>query len=104
MHRARMLDSASSGYDWLHPKIRFVRVPRCNINLHGDFGETFQQLAELAASRVGKSLACDRHFVYMPVHELQLSNISKRFKDVEILQSNIYLSALAQSSIRYGHP
>ena len=103
MHRARILDSASSGYDWLHPKIRFVRVPKCYLNLHGDFEETFRRLAELAAIKAGKSLACDGHFVYMPAHELQLSNISKRFKNVEILQSNIYLPALAQSSIRYGN-
>ncbi|KAJ3572545.1 hypothetical protein NP233_g3007 [Leucocoprinus birnbaumii] len=100
MHRARMLSSVSSEYDWYHPRIRFVRVPRTSLNILGEFDETCQRMAELAASRVGKPIPRDESYVLMPAHELQLDNIARRFKDVEILPSEIYLPALAQSSIR----
>jgi hypothetical protein len=95
-----MFDSAPSDYDWYHPRVRFVRVPRSSLNILGEFEVTFRQLAELAASRAGKSLPVDECSVFMPAHELQIDNILKRFEDVEVLPSDIYLPALAQSSIR----
>ncbi|KAF9448315.1 hypothetical protein P691DRAFT_669682 [Macrolepiota fuliginosa MF-IS2] len=100
MHRARMFDSASFEYDWYHPRIRFVRVPRSSLSILGDFERTFRDLAKLAASRAGRALPDDEDSVFMPAHELQLDNIIKRFHDVEILPPEVYLPALAQSSIR----
>lgn len=100
MHRARMFDSAPCDYDWYHPRIRFVRVPRSSLNILGDFEHTFRKLAELAAFRAGLPLPEDETSVFMPAHELQVENIIKRFKDVEVLPSAVYLPALAQSSIR----
>lgn len=100
MHRARMFGSVPFEYDWYHPRIRFVRAPRFSFSILGDFEKTFRQLAELAASRAGKSLPFDESSVFIPAHELQLDNIRQRFKDIDILPSDIYLPALAQSSIR----
>lgn len=81
MHRARMFESVGFDYDWYHPRIRFVRVPRSSVELLGDFERTFRNLAQLAASRAGQALDDDPSSVYIPAHELQLDNIAKRFKD-----------------------
>lgn len=100
MHRARMFESVGSDYDWYHPRIRFVRVPKSSLTILGEFDSTFRDLAHLAASRAGQTLDDDAHFVFMPAHELQLDNIVKRFEDAQVLSPEIYLPALAQSSIR----
>ncbi|KXN81324.1 hypothetical protein AN958_05179 [Leucoagaricus sp. SymC.cos] len=100
MHRARMFDAAPAEYNWYHPRVRFARVPKASLSLFGNFENTFRSLAQLAASRASHDLVLDESSVFMPVHELQIDNIAKRFTDVEILPSDIYLPALAQSSIR----
>ncbi|KJA26270.1 hypothetical protein HYPSUDRAFT_36546 [Hypholoma sublateritium FD-334 SS-4] len=104
MHRARMLPlnyatENAMDYDWYHPKIRFVRVPASQLNLLGSFRLISREMAAKAYERAGQSLAGD-DFVYMPIHELQTKNIASKFKNVEILRPEIYLPALAQSSIR----
>jgi hypothetical protein len=42
----------------------------------------------------------DPNLVYLPVHELQIENIKSRIPHVEVLADDIYLNAMAQSSIR----
>lgn len=101
MHRARIFNPASFEYDWYHPRIRFVRVPRSKVDILGEFEKTSKKLAELAAFRVGQTLSDNDDFIFMPVHEMQLNNVLKRFCDVEVLPPEIYLPALGQSSIRY---
>ena len=100
MHRARMLPSSVVDYDWYHPRIRFVRVPRASLNIRGPFESTMRVLAGKAAEKSGRQLPDDPSFVFMPIHELQIPNIASKFHDVEILHPNISFQALAQSSIR----
>ncbi|EKM78593.1 hypothetical protein AGABI1DRAFT_59499 [Agaricus bisporus var. burnettii JB137-S8] len=100
MHRARTFDSATLEYDWYQPRIRFVGVPRSSIQILGDFDNLSRNLAELAASRAGQALPNDDSLIFMPVHEMQIGNIKKRFNDVEVLPSEVFLPALGQSSIR----
>ncbi|KAG6813605.1 hypothetical protein H0H92_009222 [Tricholoma furcatifolium] len=100
MHRARALPSGHVDYDWYHPQIRFVRVPRAKINMYGSFEVYIQRLVAIASQRCGKTIHDDPHFVVMPVHELQVPNIVSKFSDAEVLDTEINLLALAQSSIR----
>jgi hypothetical protein len=88
-------------YDWYHPHIRFVSVPRSSLDIRGPFECEMRGLAAKAAARSGKALPDDSSSVLMPVHELQIPNIASRFHDVKILDSDIIVKAYAQSSIRY---
>lgn len=92
--------SGSLDYDWYHPHIRFVRVPIDHLELLGQFKNISRDLVDQAANQVGDTLADHDHFIYMPVHELQIPNIVSKFQAVEVLSSHINLPALAQSSIR----
>jgi hypothetical protein len=96
-----MLPSSVLDYDWYHPRIRFVRVPRTSLDLLGPFESTMRALAEEAAEKSGRHLPDDPSSVLMPVHELQVPNIASKFHDVEILHPDISLQAFAQSSIRF---
>lgn len=100
MHRARSMASVPSSYDWYHPRIRFACVPRSKLHISGDFEQKMRGLVESTAAKVGKSLPTDADIVFVPVHEQQISNILQKFDDVSILDSEINVGALAQSSIR----
>lgn len=102
MHRARTFECTTLEYDWYHPRIRFVGVPKSNVRTLGGFENSSRELAELAASRAGQALPSGDSLIFMPVHEMQIDNIKKRFHDAEILPSEVFLPALGQSSIRYG--
>ena len=99
MHRARWHSSAASNYNWYHPIIRFVKVPRRLLDLRGPFEHITRPLISKALESGGESLIHD-DFVYMPVHELQISNIVKMFPSVEVLPAEVSLKAQAQTSIR----
>ena len=90
----------SMDYDWYHPRIRFVRVAVDNIEMLGNFKEISQDLVDRAAKLAGVILPRDDQFVYIPVHELQIQNVVSKFQTVEVVNPDISLSALAQSSIR----
>ncbi|CAA7267094.1 unnamed protein product [Cyclocybe aegerita] len=100
MHRARMLASSPQDYDWYRPRIRFVRVPRSDIDALGNFVELSKLLVARAFEKAGHTLDQDDAFIHVPVHELQIENILTRFRNVEVLDPTIFLPALAQSSIR----
>ena len=101
MHRARMLPFEILQYDWYHPRIRFVAISRCLLDISGPFEQTIRQLAQKAASRSGHPLPDDTHFAIIPVHELQVHNVTKRVPEAELLHPDISAGALAQSSLRY---
>ncbi|TFK40140.1 IucC family-domain-containing protein [Crucibulum laeve] len=100
MHRARMFNGTPEHFDWYHPRVRFVGVPRSNLNIIGPFEESMLQLAMTAANRAGRTLPLDDTLVFMPVHELQIKNITSMFRDVHILHADISVPVFAQSSIR----
>ncbi|KAH9481479.1 NRPS-independent siderophore synthetase rfs [Psilocybe cubensis] len=103
MHRARMFlnnDESSLEYDWYHPHVRFVRVPARSLDVLGQFRDISNAMVTKAATKAGRSILIDNDYIYMPVHELQIINITSKFKDVDVLDEDIFLPALAQSSIR----
>lgn len=104
MHRARVFNQISLEYDWYHPRVRFVRVPRTHVRFLGQFEKISKRLVALAAKNTSCPLDVeDTAFIYMPVHELQVENIKARFGNVELLDPEISLPAQAQASIRYGY-
>ncbi|KAG5721095.1 hypothetical protein E4T56_gene7532, partial [Termitomyces sp. T112] len=100
MHRARSLPSTVLDYDWYHPRIRFVRVPRARIRVLGPFEASIRELAKSTAERCGRTISDDPDSFVMPVHELQIPNIVAKFPDIAVLHADISLQAYAQSSIR----
>jgi hypothetical protein len=100
MHRSRMLPTSMQEYDWYHPRIRFVRVPRSSLDIIGSFEHDIHSLVETATELSGGTLSDDPSSVLVPVHELQIPNIASKFDDVEILHPEISVQALAQSSVR----
>lgn len=99
MHRARMVNNGPPDFDWYHPLIRFVRVPRSSVLLNGYMEDISLSLAQKAADYSGRCLPPTNASVFLPVHELQVDNILAKFPDVEVLQ-DICIPGLAQSSIR----
>lgn len=106
MHRARMLPKNypvenAMDYDWYHPRIRFVRLPRSSLDIHENFDLLSTQLAKKAFEQAGQTMPIENpNLVYLPVHELQIENIRSRIPHVDVLTDDIYLDSLAQSSIR----
>jgi hypothetical protein len=100
MHRARLFNSKTLEYDWYHPLIRFIRVPRGDLEAKGEFERLSGCLCAKAAENAGRVLQDDPAFIYMPVHELQIENIRSRVENLQVLDPEISLRAQAQSSIR----
>ncbi|KAH7876973.1 IucC family-domain-containing protein [Lentinula edodes] len=100
MHRARMLPIDIVSYDWTHPKICFVRVPRSSLSILGQFESIIKKLASTVAQNAGLELPSDESTVIMPVHEIQLDTILAKFSDAQALDPRIHVIASAQSSTR----
>ncbi|KAF9000709.1 IucC family-domain-containing protein [Cyathus striatus] len=101
MHRARMFPGTlPENFNWYRPQIRFIRVPRSSLDIIGPFEDLLRPLIEKAVSDSKHTFKWDKSTVIMPVHEVQVDNIIKQFKDVMPLPSEISVLALAQSSIR----
>lgn len=100
MHRARLYNSGRLEYNWYHPQIRFIGVPRVDLEVKGDFDRISRSLATIASENAGHVLEDDSAFIYMPVHELQLENIRSRMTNLNILDPKISFRGQAQSSIR----
>lgn len=99
MHRTRLMPSGLRDYDWYRPLVRFAQVPKETVLLNGSFHEITRGLVDKALGATGTTLDHER-FVFVPVHELQIPNVSKLFPTATILPETVHLRALAQSSIR----
>lgn len=100
MHHARMLPFDVPSYDWQHPKICFVSVPRSSLSILGAFESTIKQLASSVAHSLRLTLPDDESIVIMPVHEVQIDAILAKFPDAHALDPRISVIASAQCSTR----
>ncbi|KAJ7220104.1 IucC family-domain-containing protein [Mycena pura] len=99
MHRARMCANAPPDYDWYRPKIHFVRVPDDSLDTRGPFAAMMRELVTKAAAASNMKNPQDLPgTTFMPVHEMQLSTVCAKFKNVQVLEPTI--DALGQASIR----
>jgi hypothetical protein len=101
MHRTRVLPFENLDYDWYHPRIRFAAISRSSVEILGPFEHTIRNLVEKIAEKSNHILPDDKLFVIIPVHELQIDNITSRIPEIKILHPDINIEALAESSIRY---
>lgn len=107
MHKTRRFlpplpDYAPGLYDLLHPKLRFVSIPRTNLKLTYDFEELIKPLLQEASLRCSKGLFIEDDRVVIPVHELQLVHIQDKFPDALVYSDEYSLPLLAQQSLRYS--
>lgn len=106
MHRARMSISPlppplPGQYDFYHPRVRFLSIPRSRLSIQGNFEELLGPLFKSAATNAAKPLSASKGQMLFPVHELQIPNILANFPDARILPEEFSVLAPAQASIRY---
>jgi hypothetical protein len=108
MHRARRtippLPALLPGqYDFHHPRVRFLSIPRHKLSIQGDFEQLLGPLRESAEMNASKPLNVPEEQVVFPVHELQIPNIIANFPDAGILPEEYSVLTPAQASIRLVH-
>ncbi|KAF8899909.1 IucC family-domain-containing protein [Gymnopilus junonius] len=105
MHKTRCFlpplpDYPPSSYDLLHPRLRFISVPRESVKTTYDFEGLTLPILKLASSKAGKDLTVKADQIVIPVHELQLVHIQDKFPDAYIYPDEFGLPLLAQQSLR----
>ncbi|THU85116.1 hypothetical protein K435DRAFT_732522 [Dendrothele bispora CBS 962.96] len=105
MHKTRMYlppmrEITPGSYDLYHPLLRFIAVPKSNLNITYDFEGLTAPLREAAAKTAGKELEIPENHLVVPVHELQIAHIEDKFKDAVIYPPEFNVPILAQQSIR----
>lgn len=106
MHKTRrflppLQDYSPGSYDLLHPRLRFVSIPRSNAKVTYDFQGLTSPVLEIASSRAGKALVVEEDRIVIPVHELQVVHIQDKFPDAYIYPEEFSIPLLAQQSLRY---
>ncbi|KAH9481478.1 NRPS-independent siderophore synthetase rfs [Psilocybe cubensis] len=105
MHKTRrflppLKDYSPGSYDLLHPRLRFVSIPRENLKVTYDFEGLTLPVLKLASQRAGKDLSVEEHCIAIPVHELQIAHIRDKFPEAYIYPEEFSLPLLAQQSLR----
>ncbi|KAJ4474382.1 IucC family-domain-containing protein [Lentinula aciculospora] len=105
MHKTRaflspMQDISPGSYDLYNPKLRFVALPKSNLDVTYEFEQLTEPLHRAAAEVVGKVLVIPAEHLVIPVHELQVAHIEDKFKEAIIYPIEYSLPLLAQQSIR----
>jgi hypothetical protein len=109
MHKARraMLPITPlhpGDYDWQHPPIRFVAVPRASLSIQGAWDDLIAPFCEAAARNAARPIDIAEDHTLIPVHALQIPNIQEKFPDAILLSKEYHVEALAQQSLRYISP
>jgi hypothetical protein len=105
MHKTRWFlpplpDYAPGQYDLLHPKLRFVSIPRDNLKITHDFEGLTLSVLNAASVHAGKELVVGEGRVVIPIHELQVAHVEHKFPDAQIYSEEYSLPILAQQSLR----
>lgn len=106
MHKTRhflppLPDYSPGSYDLLHPQLRFISLPRHDLNITNNFEELVQPLLNAVSSRSGKEVVINEGCVVIPVHELQVAHIRHNFPEAHIYSEEFNLPLLAQQSLRH---
>jgi len=95
-----MREITPGSYDLYHPLLRFIAVPKNNLNVTYDFEGFTAPLREAAAKTAGKALDIPENHLVVPVHELQVAHIEAKFPEAIIYPPEFNVPILAQQSIR----
>ncbi|KAF8531371.1 IucC family-domain-containing protein [Gautieria morchelliformis] len=87
-------------YDWQHPLIRLVAVPRASLYIQGAWDDLIAPFCEAAARNAARPIAIPEDHTLIPVHALQIPNILEKFPDTILLSKEYHVEALAQQSLR----
>lgn len=88
-------------YDWQHPLIRLVAVPRASLNIQGAWNDLIAPVYVAASENADKPIHVPEDHTLVPVHALQIPNILEKFTDATVLPEEYHVDALAQQSLRY---
>ena len=88
------------GYDIYSPRLRLAALPRGSLRVAGDFESLTLPILDAAARNAGKVLEVPEDHIIVPVHELQVSNMVDRFKEVRVYPEEFSVPTRAQQSIR----
>lgn len=88
-------------YDWQHPLIRFIAVPRASLYIQGAWDELISPVCAVAAQNAGKPINILEDHTLVPIHALQIPNILAKLPDASVLTEEYHVDALAQQSLRY---
>lgn len=83
-------------YNFENPTIRFIKIFREKVITRGPINEILSKLINIMSPKP----SCAPNYMLIPVHELQLPNITKHFPDLEILSSRYSLKSKSQASLR----
>lgn len=105
MHKTRYFlpplpDFEPGSFDLYNPRLRFVALPRDHLNITYEFEKYVLPLLEAASKAAGRPFQVREGFVFVPVHELQVTHIRDKFPEAEIYSEDFSLPLLAQQSIR----
>lgn len=96
-----LADEELSTYDFLHPRLRYVSLPREQLKILYDFEKLTAPLLTEACEKAGTHVKTPSHHVVIPVHELQVAHIKDKFPDAFIFPEVINTPLLAQQSLRH---
>lgn len=89
-------------FNWQEPSIRMILVLRDKLNIQGPWDNyispIFNEICKAGRTAPDKS----PEEVLIPIHELQIENIVKKFPEARILPEEYSLTAYAQQSLRYS--
>ena len=105
MHKTRgflppLADEQLSTYDFLHPHLRYVSLPRQQLKILYEFEKLTAPLLAQACEKAGTHVEAPSHHVVIPVHELQVVHIKDKFPDAFIFPESINTPLRAQQSLR----
>lgn len=108
MHKLRYFlpplpDFAPGTIDLYHPRLRFVAVPRDNLQITYDFEDLVRPVVDAMFKKAGRDVQIQKNYVAVPVHEVQVTHIQDKFKEAEIYPEDISLDSFAQQSLRSRH-
>ncbi|KAI0303605.1 IucC family-domain-containing protein [Multifurca ochricompacta] len=105
MHRARHAVSPLPQHDpqsrdWNNPRIHFAVVSSSRLDILGPFEREIRAVTGIASRVSGRLLPERDGCIIVPVYDLQVANLRSKFPDVEILDEELSIPALGQTSIR----
>ena len=105
MHKMRRflppIPSLTPGsYDLYSPRLRLAALPRESLHVIGDFESLTWPILDAAARNAGKALEVPENHIIVPVHELQVLQISDKFKEARVYPEEFSVPTRAQQSFR----
>lgn len=87
-------------FNWKEPNIRMILVPRDKLNIQGPWDNCVSPIFNEICKAGREASDKPPKEILIPIHELQIENIVKKFPEARILPKEYSLTAQAQQSLR----